>query len=329
MTIRPFQLPQDIDLMNSLVIEGFQYPENPEWSVQEDEIQGMVDRLNGAKRLWPLLSLMRTFVPLFRDILCGFIDEEENKPVGLINYMRQRNAPEWYIANVTVLPAYRRRGIARRLVEATLTELRRRDAKLAFLDVVEGNDPAFNLYKELGFDPFSKSAEYHFQKETPITPGLLPQGYRMKSLSRFDWQTRFDLAKRVTPEHVTRYEPVTEARFRVPVLVPVFGSLFEAAGGFHSERFAVYSPMNGLIATGQYAYRTRAGGTNSATGSIDPDHPALAEFILRHVFSEIQKVSPRHRIEISFQDWESTLIECAEALGCEKRYGFHHMGLRF
>ena len=329
MSIRPFQLPQDIDLMNSLVIEGFQYPENPEWSVQEDEVQGMVDRIQGAKRIWPLISLLRTFVPLFRDILCGFVDEEENKPVGLINYMRQRNAPEWYIANVTVLPAYRRRGIARGLVEATLTELRRRDAKLAFLDVVEGNDPAFNLYKELGFDPFSKSGEYHFQKETPVTPGSLPEGYKMKSLSRFDWRTRYNLAKRVTPEYITHYEPVTEARFRVPTIMPFFGTLFETAGGFHSERFAVYSPTNEVVATGQYTYRTRAGGTNSASIGIDPNHPTLAEFLLRHVFSEIQKVSPGHRIEISFQDWESVLVGCAEALGCEKRFGFHHMGLRF
>jgi len=90
--------------MNSLVVEGFQYPENPSWNVQEDEIQGMVDRIQGAKRIWPVLSILRIFVPLLRDILCGFIDEEEGQPAGLINYMRQRNTPEWYIGNVTVLP---------------------------------------------------------------------------------------------------------------------------------------------------------------------------------------------------------------------------------
>ena len=31
----------------------------------------------------------------------------------------------------------------------------------------------------------------------------------------------------------------------------------------------------------------------------------MAGFILHHVFSEIQKASPGHRIEISFEDWES------------------------
>jgi len=329
MSIRPFQLPQDIDLMNSLVIDGFQYPENPEWSAQEDEVQGMVDRMNGAKRLWPLLRIMRTFVPLFRDILCGFIEEQDHKPVGLINYMRQRNVPEWYIANVTVLPAYRRRGIARRLVEATLEELRHRKATVAFLDVVVGNDPAFNLYQEMGFDAFTTASEYHSQKELPITAMSLPEGYKLKSLSRFDWKTRFDLAKRVTPEHITHYEPETDARFRTPVIMPLFGKLFESASGSHSERFVIYAANGEVVGIGQYTYRTRAGGTNFTRLTIDPDHPNLAEFILRYVFSAIQKVSPGHRIELSFEDWESALIHCAEELGCEKRFGVHRMGLRF
>jgi len=329
MTIRPFQLPQDIDLMNSLVVEGFQYPENPAWSVQEDEIQGMVDQLKGAKRLWPVLRILRIFVPLFRDILCGFIDEEEGQPAGLINYMRQRNAPEWYIANVTVLPAYRRRGIARRLVEETLDELRHRKAQVAFLDVVVGNDPAFNLYKEMGFEEFTQSSEYQLHKESIILPERIPPGYQIKPLSRFDWKTRFTFAQRVTPPHITRYEPVTEARFRVPWLMPLIGGLIQSAGGSHNERFAIYDTGGTVVAIGQYSYRTREGGTNSTTVSIDPNHPELAGFILHHIFSEIQKASPGHRIEIVLEDWESALIQCAEEMGCEKRLGAHRMGLRF
>jgi ribosomal protein S18 acetylase RimI-like enzyme len=329
MTTRPFRLPQDIDLMNSLIFEGFKYPENPAWSVQDDEVQSMIDRVKGAKRLWPILQILRTFVPLFRDILCGFIEEEDGNPVGLINYMRQRNEPEWYIANVTVLPAYRRRGIARRLVQATLHELRQREAKLALLDVVAGNDPAFNLYKELGFEPFKKSSEYNFPNDTPVASVHLRKGYKLKSLSPFDWKTRFAFAQRVTPEHVTRYEPVTEARFRVPMIMPLFGKLFESAGGAHSQRFAIYAPDEQVVGIGQYTYRTRPGGKNFAGLSIDPNHPALAEFILHYVLATMQNVSPGHRVELGFEDWESAMIESAESMGCEKRFGSHRMGLRF
>jgi ribosomal protein S18 acetylase RimI-like enzyme len=329
MSIRPFQLPQDIDIMNSLVIEGFQYPENPAWSVQEDEKQDMIDRINGAKRIWPILRIMQMISPVFRDALCGFIDEEENKPVALINYMRQRDEPEWYIANVTVLPAYRRRGIARKLVEATLEELRKRKARVVFLEVVDGNDPAFNLYKEMGFDAYTKSSQYHYQKDTPITTLSLPEDHKLKSLSRFDWQTRFTFAKRVTPEHISRYEPVTQGRFRVPIVMSLFGKLFESFGGSHSERSAIYAPNEDVVGWCQYTYRVRAGGVNRASASIDPNHPELASFILNYALSMIQKVSPARRIELNFEDWESSLIQTAEAMGCEKRFGFHRMGLRF
>ena len=329
MSLRPFKLPQDIDLMIYLVLEGFQYPENPDWSVQEDEIQGMVDRINGAKRLWPIIQIMRFFIPIFRDILCGFIDEEEGKPAGLINYMRQRNTPEWYIANVTVLPAYRRRGIARKLVEETLHELHNRKAQIAFLDVVVGNDPAFNLYKEIGFQEFTQSYEYYFQKDTPINAAPLPEGYKIKSLSPYDWRTRFVFARRVTPAHITSYEPVTEARFRISKVMTFLGKLLESVGGAHTERFAIYGPNGEVAGIGQFTCRTRAGGTNLAQASIDPSHPELAGFILGYVFSAIQKASPGRRTEIGFEDWELALIQCAEEMGCEKRFGMHRMALRF
>jgi ribosomal protein S18 acetylase RimI-like enzyme len=329
MSIRPFQLPQDIDLMNFLVMEGFQYPENPAWSVQEDEIHGMVDRINGAKKLWPVIRILRIFVPLFRDILCGFIDEEEGQPAGLINYMRQRNTPEWYIGNVTVLPAYRRRGIARRLVQATLDELRNRRAQAAFLDVVVGNDPAFDLYKEMGFEEFTQSFEYQLSKESSILPEPLPPGYQLKPLSPFDWRTRFHFAQRVIPDRITSYEPVTEARFRVSWILPLIGGLLESAGGSRTERFVIQAVEGKVIAIGQYSYRLREGGTNFAVVSIDPDHPQLAGFTLHHIFSEIQKASPGRRIGITFQEWESALIRCAQEMGCEKRFGAHRMGLRF
>ena len=315
--------------MNSLIMRGFQYPENPEWSVQEDEIQGIVDRINGAKKLWPFVRILRIFVPVLRDVLCGFIDEEDGEPAGLINYMRQRNTPEWHIGNVTVLPAYRRRGIARQLVQATLDELRNRKAQAAFLEVVVGNEPAFKLYEEMGFEAFTQSCEFQLRKESSIFPQDIPSGYHVRPLSPFDWKTRFLFAERVTPDQITRYEPVTEARFQVPWILPLIGGLLESAGGSRNKRFVIQTVEGTVVAVGQYSYRLRTGGVNFANVSIDLDHLQLAEFILHHVFSEIQKVSPGRRIGITFEEWESALIGCAKEMGCEKRLVMHRMGLRF
>jgi hypothetical protein len=197
------------------------------------------------------------------------------------------------------------------------------------LDVLVGNDPALRLYQELGFEAFTKLSQYHYQKEAAIAPPALPAGYELRPLSRFDWRTRFALAKRITPEQVTRYEPVTEGRFRVPAIWPLFGILFETAGGVHSERFAIYASNEQVAAVGQYNYRTRAGGLSFVNVSVDPGHPQLADFVLRYTLAAVQKASPGHRVQLNFEDWQTALIEAAEALGCEKRFGEHHMGLKF
>jgi ribosomal protein S18 acetylase RimI-like enzyme len=328
-SIRPFRLPNDLELMNRLVADGFQYPENPAWSVQQDEVQAMIDRLDSARRLWPLLALLRRFVPLLRDVLCGYIDEQDGRPAGLINYMRPSDTRDWYIANVTVLPAFRRRGIARRLVEATLDELRHRHARVAVLDVVTGNDPAYSLYQELGFETFADSVEYQFAEGSLVDACELPAGYQLLALSRFDWRTAFELARRVTPQRVTLYEPVIEARFRTPRLMLLVGRLFERLAGSRSGQFAVRAADRSAVAVGQYTYRTRPGGKNTVRLSIDPTHPQLAEFVLRHVLASMRRVSAGHRVELTFDDWQSALVEAAQALGCERRYGMHRMGLAF
>jgi ribosomal-protein-alanine acetyltransferase len=55
------------------------------------------------------------------------------------------------ILTVGVLPAARRRGIARRLVAALLDEAVRRGATEAFLEVRVDNHPARELYRSEGF----------------------------------------------------------------------------------------------------------------------------------------------------------------------------------
>lgn len=55
---------------------------------------------------------------------------------------------EGYITNVAVLPEYRRRGIAKALLERALEN----EAEFITLEVRESNSPAIELYKKLGFE---------------------------------------------------------------------------------------------------------------------------------------------------------------------------------
>lgn len=325
--IRPFQLPQDIDIMLKLVREGFQYPENPGWSVQTDESESLSDQIKRAKKFWPLIRLGQFIFPLLRDVLRGFIYEADHEPVGLINFMRQHNVPEWTIANVTVLPAYRRQGIARQLVESVLSELRARHAKIAYLEVIADNTPAYNLYKELGFVPYMSNSEYDCSPENLVDVIDLPDEYSIEEIGRFDWKRRMEFERRITPPEILRYEPIRANRFRPPLAAYLFSGIFDAINGSKQNRFAIVTHTRETVALGAYHYRTRKGGLNRAELELDPAHPHLAEFFSRHLLAEIRRTAPGRRIEIHLKDWQSALGQTFEVLGCTKRFTFHKMGL--
>jgi len=91
----------------------------------------------------------------------------------LVGYCGMRAVlDEGYINNVAVLPAFRRRGIAR----ALLTELENSAEGLAFLtlEVRESNGAAQALYLSLGFLPVGRRPRYY---ERPVEDALLMTKY--------------------------------------------------------------------------------------------------------------------------------------------------------
>lgn|SRR5581483_9202096 len=65
------------------------------------------------------------------------------------------------ILNLAVEPAFRRRGIARALLEAGLAALRRRGAGEVFLEVRVSNVAAQALYRRAGFRPVGQRPGYY------------------------------------------------------------------------------------------------------------------------------------------------------------------------
>jgi GNAT superfamily N-acetyltransferase len=75
---------------------------------------------------------------------------EDGEPVGLANLgVRERQA---WIGGVGVVPAARRRGIARQLMEALHDEARRLGVLEVRLEVIEQNEGAYRLYLDLGYE---------------------------------------------------------------------------------------------------------------------------------------------------------------------------------
>jgi ribosomal protein S18 acetylase RimI-like enzyme len=126
MPMRLLQLPNDLLPMAKMTLDAWQYPENPQWSLQQDEEESLIESMKNFRRIWPIIRLAQWLSPNLRDILRGYVWEEDKQMMGFTNTNRQGNTDTWYISAVGVRPGYRRRGIAQKLVEATIELIRER-----------------------------------------------------------------------------------------------------------------------------------------------------------------------------------------------------------
>jgi len=65
------------------------------------------------------------------------------------------------ILTIATDPVYRRRGIARALLEISETELVDNGVDTLFLEVAEDNDAAIKFYKGAGFEPIGRRPAYY------------------------------------------------------------------------------------------------------------------------------------------------------------------------
>jgi [ribosomal protein S18]-alanine N-acetyltransferase len=77
---------------------------------------------------------------------------------------------ELHINNVAVLPAYRRRGLARQLLGAVLVAADAEGARRATLEVRRSNLAALRLYESLGFETAAVRPDYYLE---PVEDALV------------------------------------------------------------------------------------------------------------------------------------------------------------
>lgn len=75
-------------------------------------------------------------------------------------YLSRSSDQEEELLLIAVLPQYRKRGIASRLLEQLIKEAQLRGVSSLFLQMRDGN-PAESLYKKYGFSPIGRRKNYY------------------------------------------------------------------------------------------------------------------------------------------------------------------------
>lgn len=109
---------------------------------------------------WSLTSLQ---TELEKDDACFFAAVQNDVVLGYIGF--NSIAGEGYIANVAVLPSYRKQGIGKQLIQAMVNAAREQGLAFLTLEVRKSNIAAIQLYEQFGFLPVGERKQYYSQPQ--------------------------------------------------------------------------------------------------------------------------------------------------------------------
>lgn len=325
-TIRVMNLPGDLDAWMAVTAAGFQYPDHPEWNYSPEEIENNVAGIRSLKQIWPLFAMLRTFSADARDLIRGFFFEEDGKVVG--NISCQRRGEGWYISDVVVLPEYRGKGYARKLVETCVEDIRARGGRQVSLDVVSGNVPAIALYRTAGFREYTSLAFYEMKSYHPLL-AVGTDDCRVEEIKGDSWKLRYEFWKRVTPAGVQEFAPVTESTFRRSAFTRAFNRLWRWLSG---EKFQVYALLRGrgrhVLGVATVNKRTKEGGINILEIGLDESYSGKAEYFLTEILWRIYSEHKSPLTEFELPAWQAGLRRACAGLGVEPKYETISMGIK-
>ena len=330
MGLRKFKLPDDAQIIMDVIPPAFQYPDHPEWSIDPSDEEDIVEMMKSVKTIWPILRGIGLVWKPAQDLFLGYVWEEDGQPVGICNALRQGGSQQWVIGNVAVLPEYRRRGIARKLVQACVDLAIERGAQQIILDVIDGNLPAYELYKSMGFNHFSGRLIYEHTAEVaelPTTP--FPPTYTTRKATFKDWRLRYELAQRITPAHVQEFEPVTEDKYSIPPVIRAVQPIIMRLMRIQTGRVLVNDAEGTVVAFANYQVHKNGKGNQSIGIALDKNHAVLSQALLEQFLKDVRQLAPTSKIELNIPDWQYCEEELDPRLvGFHQTIIYHRLGMQ-
>ncbi len=250
-----------------------------------------LDDMRALSRTGPLLWLL-AHVDHSLPLMCGFVWFESGRLVGNVTVTPSGFDRDWVISNVAVEPAYRRQGIARRLMIAALDFAAHKHGG-TLLQVDADNPPARDLYLSLGFQEQRLFTQWR-RPGYYRPPSLPPEAPVLRRLTRTDSANAarvLALAEAVRPNHLGGLgwlRPTRPQALRPPRLV----DLRYALSGSRSDVW--FLPGSGERVDGALRIESRLGGvTRTFDLLVDPDRGGGLDSLLLTV--ALNQITDRRR----------------------------------
>lgn len=181
--LRPINLSRDVRPVLALLNLSFGPLRDSHGRVISDRFS-----LNQSAPFARRLSMMsRGFVP-------GFVWEESGRIVGNVTLLESPLQGRYLVANVAVHPDFRRRGIARALMQEALAHIESWHGHQVYLQVESNNQSALALYDSLAFE--RRGVVRRWQAaigKLRLPPPEQAAGPRVRPLRSREWRAARDL----------------------------------------------------------------------------------------------------------------------------------------
>ncbi|MBA4420740.1 MAG: hypothetical protein C0391_06305 [Anaerolinea sp.] len=155
----------------------------------------------------------------------GFIWEQDGRIIGNLTLipLRKHGKPVNLVANVSVLPQYRRLGIAKQLTQVALAHVQHKQGGRVWLQVRDDNAAAEMLYRKLGFMERARRTTWHHYAEDPKPKPLTDM--QIYPCGMTDWHTVLNFLQNIHPDTVSWNLQVNFQKFKPGLLTRFTGFL--------------------------------------------------------------------------------------------------------
>lgn len=147
--------------------------------------------------------------PAASKLAMGFVWEVDGHIVGNVTLLNTKTEGRYQVVNVAVHPDFRRRGIARGLMQQVTAMVRQRNGREILLQVDKNNSSAVTLYQSIGYEALGSMTNWQtaVSRLRAILPPLQPltdtatrpAAVRIRDLKRSEWAAAYALDRASLP----------------------------------------------------------------------------------------------------------------------------------
>lgn len=140
----------------------------------------------------------------------GYVWEQDGQVVGNLSLIpvTDQGKRAYLIANVAVLPAFRRRGISLALTKAALQHARKRGVQTIWLQTRADNPAALKLYTNMGFTEQARRTTWHSPRTKAAHLAVHPANIKVNLRQDDDWDQQHTWLTSLYPPSVTWHIPL-------------------------------------------------------------------------------------------------------------------------